>query len=155
MKLRQTENLILIGKMNYKIKDSTILLNLEPNELINTSIENIFKNEKLGSGWISGLGAIKNIELGYYDLESKAYIRKKFKDDYELVSLSGNISFINNDYFVHSHVVISDRKFNCFGGHLFDATISAAGEFRITLEKTRISRKFSTEIGLNLWCDII
>ena len=154
MRLKQIESLISIGKMNYKINGTTVLLTLEPNELINKTIQNIFVNEKLNFGWISGLGAVKNIELGYYDLESKTYIKKIFKDDYELLSLTGNVTLVKGDYFVHSHVVISDKKFNCFGGHLFDAIISAAGEFKITLENTKITRKFSKEIGLNLWCDI-
>ena len=32
--------------------------------------------ENLTSGWINGLGAITNIEIGYYDIEDKVYVKK-------------------------------------------------------------------------------
>ena len=53
---------------------------------------------------------------------------------------------------MHTHVSISDKKFNVFGGHLFDAQIAAAGEFKISLLDCNIDRKLSSDIGLNLWC---
>ena len=138
--------------MNYKITDNTLILSLSKNDFINKSIKKIFKKEKLAFGWVSGIGAIYNIELGYYDIESKEYIKKKIKEEHELLSISGNITILNSEYFVHTHVSISDKKFNVFGGHLFDAQIAAAGEFEISLLDCNINRKLSSSIGLNLWC---
>ena len=48
--------------MNYKIIDSTIILSLDKNDFINESIKRIFKQDKLAFGWVSGIGAIYNIE---------------------------------------------------------------------------------------------
>ena len=138
--------------MNYKIIDNTIILSLDKNDFINESIKRIFKQEKLSFGWISGIGAIYNIEIGYYDIECKEYVKKKIKEEHELLSITGNITFLNSEYFVHTHVSISDKKFNAFGGHLFDAQIAAAGEFKISLFDCNIDRKLSSDIGLNLWC---
>ena len=138
--------------MNYKIINETILLSLDRNEYINHSIKEFFKYKQLQFGWISGIGAIHNIELGFYDLNEKKYIKKKFLEEHEILSLIGNVTLFNNDYFVHTHITISDKNFNSMGGHLFDAQISAAGEFKIDLANVQIDRKFSKEVGLNLWC---
>ena len=54
--------------------------------------------------------------------------------------------------FSHTHITFSDTNYNVFGGHLFDAQISATGEFKIDILDSKIDRKFSNEIGLNLWC---
>lgn len=138
--------------MRYKFIDSTILLSLDRDEYINSSIESIFKDERLKFGWINGIGGVRNIEIGFYDLESKKYIRKKIKENYELLSLTGNVTFSDSGYFVHTHAVLSNQRFESFGGHLFDAQISLTGEFKIDILDYRIDRKFSEEIGLNLWC---
>ncbi len=138
--------------MNYKKTKNHIVLSLQKGEYVNKSIEEVFVSENLRSGWISGLGAAYDVELGYYDLNKKDYIKKMFSDEYEITSLVGNVAFLNDTYFVHTHTTICDSNFKAFGGHLFDARIAATGEFKITLFNTDINRAFSDEIGLNLWC---
>ncbi len=139
--------------MKYRlINNKMMILTLERGEYINESIKNLFSNEQFSSGWISGIGAIYNIEIGYYDLSSKTYLKKNFLEEHELTSITGNISFVNSEYFVHTHVTISNKECESFGGHLFDAQIAAAAEFKIDLIAEKINRKYSDEIGLNLWC---
>ena len=138
--------------MNYKKTKNHIILSLQSDEYINQSIEKVFIKERLKSGWIAGLGAVYDIELGYYDLNKKDYIKKRFKGEYEIASLAGNVTFLNDGYFVHTHTTICDSSFRALGGHLFDAKISATGEFKITLFDTKRKRTFSDDIGLNLWC---
>ena len=84
--------------------------------------------------------------------KEKKYIKKNLREEHELLSIMGNVSFVDNEHFVHSHVVLADRDYKSFGGHLFDAQISATGEFKIDLLNCEVSRNFSKEIGLNLWC---
>ena len=139
--------------MNYKIIDNRIvLMSLNRNDYINKSIKSMFDLEQFKFGWIEGIGAVYNIEIAYYDIRNKKYIKKCLKDDYELISLKGNITFLSDDYFVHTHVVLSDREFKSFGGHLCDAQASAACEIKIDILDSPIKRNFSKDIGLNLWC---
>ena len=112
----------------------------------------MFFKKSLKSGWVSGIGAIYNIEIGYYDVVKKKYLKKVFEEEHELTSLVGNVSFVKLEHFVHSHITISNAECNSFGGHLFDAQIAAAGEFKIDLIHEKINRKYSNQIGLNLWC---
>ena len=138
--------------MNYRVIDKTILLSLSKGAFINKSIKKVFEQEKLKFGWISGIGAIYNAHIGFYDTENKRYISKVFEEDCELLSISGNVTYLESEYFIHTHVSISNQNFKTFGGHLFDAQIAAAGEFKISLFDCKIDRKLSTDIGLNLWC---
>ena len=139
--------------MKYQIINKNLaLLSLDKGDYINSSIKELFVEENLDSGWIYGIGAVYNIELGYYDVSLKEYLRKKIKGEHELTSLIGNVSFIDADYFIHTHVTISDMKCRSFGGHLFDAQIAAAGEFKIDLINEKIMRQYSNTVGLSLWC---
>ena len=135
------------------IKDQNkYFISIDKDEYVNQSLLDVANNENLKSGWISGVGAIYDIEVGYFDVEKKDYVRKKFPGDYELLSISGNISIKEGDRFVHTHITFSDIEFNVFGGHLFDAKVAAAGEFLIDLCDFEVKRKYNENLGLHLWC---
>ena len=89
--------------------------------------------------------------MGFYNLEEKKYEKSFFKGDYELTSFMGNITLKGGKKFLHSHVTISDDKFNSIGGHLFKAKIKVAGEFFMYIGKQKIVREIDPDIGLPLW----
>ena len=138
--------------MNFTQESNRYYITLNKDEYVNESLLLIANNQNIKSGWINGLGAIYDIEVGYFDVEQKKYIRKRFSGDYELLSLSGNISIKEGCRFIHTHITFSDIEFNVWGGHLFDAKIAAAGEFLIDSCDFEIKRKYNTAIGLHLWC---
>jgi predicted DNA-binding protein with PD1-like motif len=55
-------------------------------------------------------------------------------------------------YFSHTHITFSDTDYKVFGGHLFDAKITAAGEFIMQFGSENITREMNPGIGLPLWC---
>ena len=119
--------------------------------MVNQSLLNVSEKEGLKSGWVNGLGAISNIEIGYWDIEEKIYVKKTFDEDYELLSLIGNVSLVDNKPFIHTHISFSDTKFKVYGGHLFDAKVIAAAEFCIFTSEYHLHRKLNCDIGLSLW----
>ena len=64
------------------------------NDLINQSLLDLSNDLSLNFVWLNGIGAIKNPEMGYFDIDRKDYDRKIFNGDYELTSYMGNISLI-------------------------------------------------------------
>ena len=138
--------------MNLTKDKDKYFISLSKDEYINETLLDISNKESIKSGWISGVGAMYEIEVGYFDVDKKDYIRKSFPGDYEILSISGNISIKEGNRFIHTHVTFSDENFNVFGGHLFDAKIAAAGEFMINTCDFEIKRKFNKDIGLHLWC---
>ena len=137
--------------MNYKKIDDKIFISIDKGELVNEKLLEVSEQEGLKSGWINGLGAISNIEIGYWDIEKKVYVKKMFDSDYELISLIGNVSLVDNKPFIHTHISFSDTTFKVFGGHLFDAEVIAAAEFCIFMSDYHLYRKLNCNIGLNLW----
>ena len=115
--------------MKYKIDNNYYYVSLDPGEEINNTLENLAVKESIKAAWINGIGAIRDVEMGYYDIESKTYVRQIFKEDFELTSLIGNISIKDEKLYSHTHITFSDKDFKVYGGHMFKGTISAAGEF--------------------------
>ena len=137
--------------MNYKRVDDKIFISVDKGEYINQKLLEIAECESLTSGWISGLGAISDVEVAYYEIDEKVYVKKNYKDDYELLSLTGNVTLLNQKPFIHTHISFSDTKFNAYGGHLFDAKVIAACELLILCSPYTINRKLNCNIGLSLW----
>ena len=137
--------------MNYRIDNDRIYMTLAQGDLINKTIEAYAQSSDIGCAWINGIGALKNPEIGYYSLKTKSYHHKIFSGYYELTSLIGNITIKEGIYFSHTHITFSDTNCQVFGGHLFDAEITATGEL-IMIPGEYITREMNTDIGLPLWC---
>ena len=136
--------------MQSKRLDGGYLIRLVKDEKIQASLQQFVKEHKIPSGILSGIGAIKNARLGAYNLESKQYKEKTFPEETELLNLTGNISWIDNEPTLHCHAIVSKQDLQLIGGHLFEAEVAVTVEIFLTPQKTRITRKFDNEIGLNL-----
>lgn len=111
------------------------------------------KNNKIESGFVIGIGAVKKANLGYFDVTSNQYLSKKFDFNAEILNCSGNISKKANtdEYIIHIHILIGDRECRSFGGHLMnDTIISVTGEFVIVETSDPLTRKLDEEFGLFL-----
>ena len=60
------------------------MLRIDKGEYINKSILDVASFYNLKFGWINGLGAIMDPELGYYDLKNKEYKKKTIIGEFEL-----------------------------------------------------------------------
>ena len=138
--------------MKFRMEKSRAYMTLAKGDNINKTFESFAEVRGVGCAWLNGIGALENPEMGYYSLEDKSYYRKTFKGEYELTSLIGNITLKEGKPFSHTHITFSDTEFRVFGGHLFNANITAAGEFIMQFGSAEINREMNAEIGLPLWC---
>lgn len=136
--------------MLYKKLDDGFLVRLVRGEEVRTALAKLMREEEIGCGAVTGLGAIRDPHLGCYLLEKKRYIERRFEGDYELVGLNGSLSWFEGEPFAHVHVVLSDHEFATIGGHCFEATTTATLEMRVLANPDRVDRATDDEIGLHL-----
>lgn len=134
--------------MNYKQDGNTFIAYVKQNEKIIQTLTDFCKGHNIQNAQISGIGAIKQIELGAYDLNNKKYIIQNFDEIWELTSFEGNVMLKDQDPFIHAHINISDHNFNVKGGHLFEATVAVVGEFVLKKINSKGKREFDPNIGL-------
>lgn len=132
-----------------KIKDGYIVRCDIGDEVVST-LARFAAEDNIESGTVMGIGAVKEVILGYFDLSSKEYVRKEFDGVYELLSLSGNFARLDSETILHCHAVISDRHFQVSGGHLFSGVIAITGEFYIRPGGAKIERGPDDATGLKL-----
>ncbi|PCJ20025.1 MAG: DNA-binding protein [Candidatus Cloacimonadota bacterium] len=132
--------------------DNKLLIRLDKGEEILSKLKQVCIDYNITAGKISGIGAVSEVTLGYYHLKTKFYDKKRFDGDYELLTLSGNVSSLDGESFIHIHMSMSDENYQVFGGHLFEANIAVTGEIWILPMDLKVNREKNEEIGLNLMC---
>ena len=126
--------------MKSRREASRIFIRLETGDDVHSSLVAAAAEHGVGSGWFNGIGAARDVLLGYYDLERRDYDRTAVEGEVEIASASGPLSVLDGKPHVHLHAVVSDRNCVTRGGHLFRAVTAA------TLERT-----LDEATGLNLW----
>ena len=137
--------------MQHKQFDNTYFVYLEKGEPVIDVLTNFCKEHNIYNGYISGIGAMNNIEIGAYDTNTGEYIKKLFKEDHELITTQGNIMLLDDNPFIHAHITIGNHNMEIFGGHLFSMNVAVVGEFIIQKVGSKHSRKFNNDIGLATW----
>ncbi len=136
--------------MKYTKFGNKYVIRLEKDEEIVSSLKDLCKKEKISLGTIGGIGAVGEVEVGYFETKTKKYHSKVLKGDMEILNLNGNISEMNGDVYLHLHITVADENLNAMGGHLNSAVISATGEIIIDVIDGKVDREFNEEVGLNL-----
>lgn len=137
--------------MEYKKVGSSFLIRLEMGEEVIGKLEEFCGKEGIRSGHFSGIGGLETLELAYYDIRDRKYHPRKFgRPPYELLSLKGNVSTFEGRIKVHAHVVVGDKDFKTFGGHLNEGVVLPTCEIIFHPFEGEIRRKYSKETGLGL-----
>lgn len=137
--------------MEYKRFDQHIVARLDIGEEIVSSVMNIAKEENIKLASVSAIGAVDDVTIGVFKPSEKKYYSNNFKDDFELLSLQGNISTMNQEPYVHLHITIGNEKGEALGGHLNEAYISATCELFISIIDGEVDRKVDDATGLNVF----
>ena len=139
-------------KMKVEHSGQNFLVYIQIDEPVMETLTSVCKNNGIMNGQISGIGAVKEIEMGAYDLDSKSYLRKQYPDNHELISFQGNITLKDGNPFIHAHITIGNHDLHTRGGHLFEMKVAVVGEFIIRNIESNVHREFDKNIGLAVWC---
>jgi hypothetical protein len=105
------------------------------------------------SGSIEVIGAVSTLALGYYHQDRREYETHTFDGAWEIASAVGNVSMLDDQPFVHLHVVASGTEGRCVGGHLMPGCTVFAAEAAITALEGHAppERELDGATGLKLW----
>ena len=137
--------------MEYRRFGNTIVARIDRGEEILAAVKEISEAEHIQLASVSALGATNDFTVGVYSVDEKQYHANDFKGNFEIVSLTGTINTMNGEFYTHLHMSAGDEKGQVFGGHLNRAVVSAVCEMVITVIDGVVDRRFSQEIGLNLF----
>jgi len=134
--------------MQSKEKQNIIFIKLFRDEDVNEKIIEACKLHNVKTAAvISGIGQLKDFQLGYFKKKNN-YTPEIFDASYELLSLIGNICKENDDYLLHLHAVLGDEKKSVIGGHFIEGKVEITGEIILLKSNVDVKRKFDEKTGL-------
>ncbi|MBI5223655.1 DNA-binding protein [Candidatus Micrarchaeota archaeon] len=136
--------------MDYIKGQGTVIVRLDDGDEIVESIKKICKEEKIQSAHVSAIGAAKKVEISHYNTIEKKYNVIKLQGMLEIVSLSGNVSILNNEPNAHLHIILSMEDYSTRAGHLMKAEAYPTCEIVILPLGAKIERVHDDKTGLNL-----
>lgn len=124
----------------------------ERGEEVFTELSAFCEQNEVHWAQFSGIGAVENVEIGYYDLASRQYVFRAEAGPFEVANMDGNITELNESPLIHAHSVLArcDQSLECLGGHLRKATVAITLEVCMWEVTQPLLREFSDDTGLNL-----
>jgi len=132
-------------------KDNQIILRFDAGEDVVSGLAAFAKKRGIDAASLNGLGSAKEIEISWYDLQTRGYERKTITEDLEILPLTGNIAMLKNDHVIHMHGVFGRRDLSVIGGHVHRLDVLATAEVTIlVMSGTSLHRVKDEKTGLNL-----
>ena len=104
---------------------------------------------QLKGSHFTGLGALENVVLGWFDMDAKKYRRIPIGEQVEVISFVGNIAMApDGKPGLHAHVAVARRDGAAYGGHLLEAHVRPTLEVIVTEEPVHLQRTFDKQKGL-------
>jgi predicted DNA-binding protein with PD1-like motif len=136
--------------VQYKQLSNQYMLRLDSGEDFLNTISGFCEQKGIKAAKVSGIGAVRDARISYFDLQKGEYISIEVPGDVELLSLMGNISIMEGQVFAHLHVTLADENFKVHGGHFSAGKVGATAEIFIEVYDLVLERKFYQETGLRL-----
>ena len=107
--------------------------------------------EKIVTGFFTGIGAFQHAKFGWFDAARKAYRDIVVGEQVELVSLVGDIGLVDGKPQVHTHGAVGLPDGTLRGGHLLEAVTWPTVEVFCTALPVALDKAEDAETGLSLF----
>jgi predicted DNA-binding protein with PD1-like motif len=130
--------------------ERTWLLVFDHGDAAVESLSLFARDQEVSGARLWGIGALEQVEMGFYRRERKDYDGFSLDEELELLALNGNLSVTDEGPRVHAHVVVGRSDGTAHGGHLFEARVGPTLEVFVVESSVEIRREMNEEFGLPL-----
>lgn len=130
---------------------TTYIVSVKNKSSILEALTDFVKNQKIQSGEVTGIGAVSEATLRFFQPSTKQYVDKTFHEQMEVSNISGNISQAEGQPLLHLHITLGREDYTALAGHLLDAKIRGAGEFIFYPLDAKMIKAKDEEAGINFY----
>lgn len=138
------------SKIMGEIGERTYAVVFDTGEEAMAGLRRFATDHSLTASSFTAIGAFSEAVLGYFDWETKDYLRIPIEEQVEVLAMLGDIALEGRQSKVHAHVVIGMRDGSARGGHLLMAKVRPTLEVILTESPSHLQRVFDLESGLPL-----
>ena len=137
--------------MDYRKFGSTYMLRIDVGEEIIESLKAVCAREGIRLAQVSAIGAADKASVGVYDLAEKRYHREDLEGFMEIANLSGSVTEMNGEPYIHLHATLADQRNVVHGGHVISMRVGATCEMFVQVLDGSVTREQDEGLGINLW----
>ncbi|AZA83610.1 DUF296 domain-containing protein [Chryseobacterium lactis] len=131
--------------------DHIYIVSLKNHSNIVETLTDFVQNQNIRAGEVTGIGAVREATLRFFNPSTKKYVDKTFKEQMEVSNISGNVSEIEDKLTLHLHITLGREDYTALAGHLLEAEIQGAAEFIFYPLNTRVIKIKNEDAGINLY----
>jgi uncharacterized protein len=129
-------------------KPATYVMILDTGEELMAALKQFAKEKQLQGSSFKAIGALSQVELGWFNWETKKYqTAVKLDEQVELLSVIGDIAMKDGEPQVHAHMVVGRADGSAHGGHLLKAMVRPTCELILTENPEHLQKRFDPESG--------
>jgi len=114
-------------------------------------LQTFVEKERISAAQITGIGALSDARLNYFDWDTKEYEPIPVAEQVEVASLVGDVALSpEGKPALHIHVVLGRRNGNALAGHLAEAHVRPTLEVIVTEPPAHLLKAHDLESGLAL-----
>ncbi|MBR2822292.1 MAG: DUF296 domain-containing protein [Clostridia bacterium] len=137
--------------MQYRRFDNVYAVRIDKGEEIMAKLRELCGAENIRFAQVDAIGASEHAVIGVYDLTTQEYNRESCAGFCEITNLSGNVTTVHNEPYIHLHATLADQQNRIHGGHVLELTVGATCEMFIRVIDAPVGRIHDDLLGINLW----
>jgi predicted DNA-binding protein with PD1-like motif len=131
--------------------ERTFAVVLETGDEAMAALQEFIVREQISAAQLSGIGALSEAVLNYFDWESRKYVRIPVREQVEVASLNGDVALSpEGKPVLHLHAVLGRRDGTALAGHLAEARVRPTLEVIVTESPAHLHKQVDAESGLAL-----
>ena len=136
--------------MQFKRSGKRYQLRFESGEKVIETLFEFLTAHEMGHAAMSGLGALRQATVSYWNAETQEYEYHELDEQMELVSFIGNVSLKDGLPFVHAHAALGRSDLSVVGGHFNEGIVHPNVEIWLQPERKAVERLLDESCGLYL-----
>ena len=137
--------------MDYRKFGNTYMLRIDVGEEIIESLKEMCAREGIRLAQVSAIGAADRAAVGVYDLAEQRYHQENLEGFMEIANLSGSVTEMNGEPYIHLHATLADQQNVLHGGHVINMRVGATCEMFVQTPDGAVTREKDEGLGINLW----
>ncbi len=137
--------------MQYRQFGQTYMLRIDYGEEIVESLKQLCAQEGIRLAQVNAIGATDHAVVGVYDLKEQRYHQEELDGFMEITDLSGSVTAMDGQPYIHLHVTMADQQHVLHGGHVITLRVGATCEMFVRVLDGAVTREKNEALGINLW----
>jgi predicted DNA-binding protein with PD1-like motif len=138
------------SKVIKRIGERTFVLVMDIGDEVVSTLTDFAKAQGLAGSHFTGIGALRDVTLGFFDWQKKDYNRIELDEQVEVLSLLGDIALDAGEPRLHAHIVVGRSDGSAHGGHLLAAHVRPTLEIVLIETPALLRRTYDPESRLPL-----